>query len=528
MKPLALTSLLLLTVYVSVFGQLENPRIEDLSLGTADIFARSSYAFVHPEDSFGIDNISFHSVLSRASSEITEPYLAFPDSILWLRIPLNLDKRDENIYYVLENAYLFSAEAWLIDESGAVLSSFEHSYKRIAESSRLSNYPAWKFKVQWPGEYVLVLKVEDHDQRTKMTCAVLDEQNFNSYNLKNFLGFSFFIVFIVIVAVFIIFYSVATKEVGLLFYVGYLLFFIIDYAAIRGFGATYVWSDSYFFLHNVRSLSHGLIAFFGSLFFAYFYKSIDPPKWVLWYFRGFAILLAPCFVVYMIKFINPWFPSFYIYFWTFININLIGILCIHIYLAALKKLPYYLVLAFALPIATSQIRNHLVPDLSHAVYWLWNNSYFLAIVVEVCILTYFIYKQQRQKQLKLRLALNEAQDSNNQLQDRLHNGKVEILKLKSNAVIQLGQLLYIKSDGHYLEFHLENRKSAEIDRNTLTHLESELADSSCVRIHRSYIVNLDFVKSAGGGKVRLINGVELPMSRKMAANMEKRLMEISG
>ena len=70
----------------------------------------------------------------------------------------------------------------------------------------------------------------------------------------------------------------------------------------------------------------------------------------------------------------------------------------------------------------------------------------------------------------------------------------QIIHLKSKAVVNCDELLYVKSDGHYAEFHIEGKKAPEIDRNSLIEINKILPSDSFVRTHKSYIVNIHKIK----------------------------------
>ena len=67
--------------------------------------------------------------------------------------------------------------------------------------------------------------------------------------------------------------------------------------------------------------------------------------------------------------------------------------------------------------------------------------------------------------------------------------------------INMDELLYIMSDGNYVEFHLlqDNQEVREIRRNTMNNVSKQLKDYSFLfRTHRAFIVNLDKVKESKG------------------------------
>jgi len=95
------------------------------------------------------------------------------------------------------------------------------------------------------------------------------------------------------------------------------------------------------------------------------------------------------------------------------------------------------------------------------------------------------------------------------LTKELENQSKQQITLKSKAVLALEEIMFIRSDGHYLEFYTSEKSKPEIDRNKLKEVMDQLPDSF-KQIHRSHIVNTDYIKYAN--KIQLTNGEELPVS----------------
>ena len=120
---------------------------------------------------------------------------------------------------------------------------------------------------------------------------------------------------------------------------------------------------------------------------------------------------------------------------------------------------------------------------------------------------------------------NEAEKTNRSLErdvERLQ-GQVEAmrdseLKIESISVkvdlmkrqLKLDDILYVKSDGDYIVFHLSDGEAPMV-LMTLKALEKQLPFGQFCRIHRSYLVNADKVDGLKGGKV-LVAGESLPLS----------------
>ena len=107
----------------------------------------------------------------------------------------------------------------------------------------------------------------------------------------------------------------------------------------------------------------------------------------------------------------------------------------------------------------------------------------------------------------------EKERENQELKQEIAKNKNEIIELKSKAILSLGDIMAITSDGHYLEFKLKQKVAPEVDRNQLKNILSKLP-GNFVQIHRSHVVNLHYVKIKYADKVVLIDGTEVPISRK--------------
>lgn len=84
----------------------------------------------------------------------------------------------------------------------------------------------------------------------------------------------------------------------------------------------------------------------------------------------------------------------------------------------------------------------------------------------------------------------------------------------------LSQVRYIKGEDKYVRFVLYGG-NYEIVRGTMNEWEEKLKDKPFFRIHKSYIVNLQWMKNIDGTKLNLKNGGSIPISRQL----KKRLLE---
>ena len=105
------------------------------------------------------------------------------------------------------------------------------------------------------------------------------------------------------------------------------------------------------------------------------------------------------------------------------------------------------------------------------------------------------------------------QRENHKLIRELSKNALNVIRLKSKEAIQIKDIRYIKSEGHYLFFYLHEEKQPLLDRITMKAVQAQLNDKEFVRIHRSYIVNLSYVHTIYSGHLLLDDGTKLSVTR---------------
>ena len=90
-----------------------------------------------------------------------------------------------------------------------------------------------------------------------------------------------------------------------------------------------------------------------------------------------------------------------------------------------------------------------------------------------------------------------------------------ILNARQNKRVPIDQILFLEGDINYTSFHFQSRKRTVI-AHSLKHFEADLLPWGFLRIHRSYIINSRFVKSANllENTVTLVDGTVLRVARR--------------
>lgn len=93
--------------------------------------------------------------------------------------------------------------------------------------------------------------------------------------------------------------------------------------------------------------------------------------------------------------------------------------------------------------------------------------------------------------------------------------KIAVPSGNSFLFLETAQINYIKGDGAYAEIICENQTKHLVSRNLKNFEDILCTDNRFVRVHKSYIVNMDyctaFIKS-DGGSLQLKSGQNIPVS----------------
>jgi len=96
---------------------------------------------------------------------------------------------------------------------------------------------------------------------------------------------------------------------------------------------------------------------------------------------------------------------------------------------------------------------------------------------------------------KARIELNQKQD-HSALLEKIDEGRnLERVVVKSGSkitIIPVEEIIYIEATGDYVEIH--TKQGGQIKDKTMKYFESNLDQKKFVRIHRSFIVNIAFIK----------------------------------
>jgi two-component system LytT family response regulator len=133
------------------------------------------------------------------------------------------------------------------------------------------------------------------------------------------------------------------------------------------------------------------------------------------------------------------------------------------------------------------------------------------------------------------LRIEEKMGSNN-IDALLHNlrnregsqkMKMCIPSVKGFQVVKLSEIIYCEASSNYTNFHFTNR-SVICASKPIQEYEALLDDCGFVRIHKSFMVNLEHIREyvrGEGGVVILSNGQDLEVSRRKKETFMTRMKD---
>ncbi|WP_194851558.1 LytTR family transcriptional regulator DNA-binding domain-containing protein [Nonlabens antarcticus] len=140
----------------------------------------------------------------------------------------------------------------------------------------------------------------------------------------------------------------------------------------------------------------------------------------------------------------------------------------------------------------------------------------LGIIVTLFIV-YRRYRKSKSHADGLEQQNAEITASFQKLKDQVaQNKKPEVplsILINSKQVIRLDQLEYVKSEGHYLDYFVIDEQLPITERSALKDRLTELETSGFLQVHRSFVINIDKVKSIQSGLVVMETGSQIPLSR---------------
>lgn len=127
--------------------------------------------------------------------------------------------------------------------------------------------------------------------------------------------------------------------------------------------------------------------------------------------------------------------------------------------------------------------------------------------------------EEKQKINRAEILLQNIEAVHNQ------NRKLVLPTMEGLEVVRMSEILYCKAEDNFTIFHFTDGRKLMICRN-LKFFESALSHFGFCRIHRSHIINLEYIKryvKGKGGSVIMENGQEILVANTKKSELIRRL-----
>jgi len=109
--------------------------------------------------------------------------------------------------------------------------------------------------------------------------------------------------------------------------------------------------------------------------------------------------------------------------------------------------------------------------------------------------------------------------------------KMTIPSMEGTHFIHINDIAYLKGDNNCTDFFMSNNKKRFTTTKTLKSYDDLLSPFNFFRVHKSYLVNLNFINrynKGDGGYLIMDNGDKIEVSRRRKTAFHKKLKELQG
>ena len=341
---------------------------------------------------------------------------------------------NQSLYLTLGNSYLNYGKIYIVQGNNSVTELKEINFhKNFPFKSIYYRHPAWKIDVQ-EGEIVSVfMEILDNETRTRLELSLKTESHFLKKVELEYLGSGFFFGFLIILIFALSIFGSIQKQYAIFFYCLYIVFIIIEYLASKGLGIQFLWSEYPFITKNIRSMGQCVAFICASAFYIKFYTYNKKTKWIRLIFKAAISIVCVTLLLYLIKFIFGGLVSLYVYVWVLLQVLVLTYIVLHIILAHKKIVPYYLSIAFSLPVIGILLQLFSNPSVqSSGLYiWLISNGFYVGITIEIVLVSYFILSSVIKSQLRYNRLKKETSLLKLDFQDQIINTQMNA----QNAIV---------------------------------------------------------------------------------------------
>jgi|TARA_R110002012_G_scaffold56395_3_gene144523 hypothetical protein len=369
------------------------------------------------------------------------------------------------------------------------------------------------------------LMIDKRNASVSFPIYLWNKNTFENFEIKQNLYYGIFFGVLCFISIMAIIAGIIARRSLFLYYGAYTFFVILYLFTTLGFSFQYLYPQSHHFNNYSRVILIVLITVSSTLFLNQFLNIATKTPIIVKAFKIINILLTIS-ILFWICFTGLY-QSYTVW---LLNIMYILVFCVFIlsFIAAFKTYKtkrtnaIIFFIAFSFPIVGSAayigIEYGIIEESSFPLNPIFLGVGLEAAILSVAMINQFVKIYDQKVHFENENSLLSSRNKNLKevsynLTKKLNTKSNPTILLKSKAILKTEDIQYIKSDGHYVEYFIDNKDKPEIDRNSLTEVLRILPNTSFIRIHKSYIVNIYRIKIVKSTKVMLDNGVWINLSR---------------
>lgn len=436
----------------------------------------------------------------------------------------NTSNKELDVTIQIRNSYIHSAKFYKVLDS---ITLFGITGTMVPINARTSHERFMNGKLMLPPKKAIQILVEvDKTAIVKLPVRIFESHWFGRLNTIEHLLYGVYFGFILVLFLYAISLAISMRNRMLLEYAIYLLSFGLMVFCISGFVHRFLITNGSSYLEFIYQDAVSLVLLSMTFFTISFLElRKHMPKYVtylkclmgvyVFWYLGLKFL-------WVLNMINGdvsifLFGQYMFIILFFISAFLAGILNrrfkkkeSNLYLMAYGS--FFLATIFSL---SFEFITNAREDINADFSIVYESAYMTGSVLEIVFFTLGIsifIRNINYQRLNLQNELREEKFENSIKIEELKNIVIkDYIVLKDKTKIYITDLMYVKSEDHYLSLYLSNGKNHFV-RGKLKNIKEELPPNF-VQCHRSYIVNRNFVKQINSESLTLLLQERIPLSR---------------
>lgn len=347
----------------------------------------------------------------------------------WLHF--KVDDFNEDLYFSFWGAFL---------EEGIVYLSYNDSINKLNSLSLKDSknyyskyrFPTWKLpRTNHPTD--IFVRIKDSKRITSLKLLLFNSDEFINFTQKDSTIIGVTIAFLLTLLLALILLFIAKRQYSLLWYAAYILVFSFDFLTNHGIDLQLkIFSTPV--EHSIKRLLFQCIgAVFALVFYIKFYPYNKSTSYIKQIFKFTALfyLISAIILASFILVDNIYFPK--IYLWLPQRLLMIVVIMLHFVLIKKKVLPFYLGIAFLIPLLVYSRFLYINPklDLSLTEYFILDNMFYFSLITEMSLIVFYIISQLVKSEF---LAIN-LQKENLELRNNFQNNIAEVEQKERNKLL---------------------------------------------------------------------------------------------